>query len=228
MTVRSIYFWYYSHWNVTSCSLDVRLAFSRRTYNFFEPESFSEITNVTLIKEDNGVSEQTFTVRVVPLDYEFSSYYDGSGEFASGSGFSSPMVASQQFPTTVVFPPNLQAVPVEFHLLPDDQLEGLEYFALQIAIAEEGSPIYRRSAYSQSAMINIFDNECKFAFRDYWHCVMAVYFCWCVVVNVGFARDNYTVNEGSNDFEVCIGIFTSLPTSARNFVVPTVTENGGK
>lgn len=137
------------------------IGFRLTEYAFQEPSTPIRIRNVTLIKEDSRTSEQTFTVFV-----NFSDPGNGvspaSLQQESGQVESSDYVVTTpgRAAITKQFLPNQQEITIEFTLLPDNILEGVEGFraTVQSAVSSPTFQLPVSNAFP-STLIKINDSE---------------------------------------------------------------------
>ena len=132
--------------------------------------------SLTLIKEDNRVSEQTFGV-MISLDESGPGVRPASLQQNDQQVDDFDYVLGRPGSTSIVriFEPNATEVRVSISLFPDDTPEGLEGFRMSIAslgrpygyfqlpVATPGSLPGNSVAYA-STEIRIFDNDCKHGF----------------------------------------------------------------
>ena len=119
------------------------------------------ITNVTLVKEDGRVSEQTFDVGITVSNPQMLSpatleSFDPSINFDYTLG-----IPEQTF-IVLQFLPNQQSITFEFYLNSDEVPEGTEAFQAS-STPVEGFPEFQApitTAYP-STEIQIIDNDCK-------------------------------------------------------------------
>ena len=145
--------------NYCSSYIAIRIGFQLDCYTYFEPKGVALITNVTIVKEANGISEQQYSVGVtvsspttgvnpatlntdeVPGDYDL--------------GF--PGVSFRQLP----FPANRQEITFTFFLFGDETAEGTEAFRAIISTVE-GTPTFQDpNIASLTTMIKIMDDDGK-------------------------------------------------------------------
>ena len=150
--------WYYYIDIVFHFVAVVRIGFSRALYTYYEPESDTVITNVTIVKESNQSTEQQYSVGVtvsslttgVPATLESITE---TGDYSLGI----PGVSFRQIP----FPSNQQEIPFLFQLHGDEIAEGTEAFRAIISTVE-GTPTFQDPiTASPTAIIRILDNDCK-------------------------------------------------------------------
>lgn len=138
-------------------------------YEFVEPE-FETMFNVTLIRDDNRLSEQTFRVGIEVSDPT------GLVRPATPQMTASDTSYDYRVSTTigqtffmVDFPPDLQSIPFTFFLNSDEVPEELEAFqASSTAVVGFPSffpPLPSSNTAFQSTQIQIIDDDCKFFFQ---------------------------------------------------------------
>ena len=139
-------------------------------YDYFEPNTRTLIENVTLIKEDNRVSEQTFGISIT-----FGS--PGAGiraatlQETAGQTTNFDYVVSSPGVNRITrsFFPFQSEITLTFFLQPDELPEGTEGF--RPTIASEGfpfpnfqlpllNPLPAIPAF-QNTLVRILDNDCK-------------------------------------------------------------------
>lgn len=144
----------------------IRIGFAQLIYTFLEPDFQLLVTEVTLIKEDDTISEQTFGVIVsvsnptsTPSASLESTDNATSFDYSLGSG-----------DTELRFPPNHQSIMFTFFLTPDDLPEGTEGFQASSTSASSSTfPTFQSPLNSDipdpraflSTEIQIIDNDCK-------------------------------------------------------------------
>ncbi len=149
----------------------IRIGFQLERYDYFEPEfAQTRFENVTLIKENNRVSEQTFGVQISfdpgqginPATLQPLGQVDGFDYVISSPGVNS---------ITLPFRPDQSAITVTIDLFPDDLAEGTEGF--QTSIGSAGAPFATFQLPSTTTtprpmppafpdtLIRILDTDCK-------------------------------------------------------------------
>ena len=142
---------------------DIRIGFALDVYEYFEPSSETMFTNVTLLKENNRVSEQTFRVGIVAsdptsvrpatLETRHSYIYD----YRVGS-------VGQTFILRDLIP-SQQTTAVAFFLNSDDIPEGTEGFVLTSEVdTYNGHPAFlpplpTSTTAFQSTTVQIIDDD---------------------------------------------------------------------
>ena len=140
----------------------IRIGFARNVYTYYEPDFETSITNVTLIKEANQLTEQLYSVGVTlssptavganPATLESIITELGDYTIFGGAG-----VRFRMLP----FFPDQQGISFVFTLLNDELAEGTEAFQATISTVE-GTPTFRDPIIaSRTTTIRILDNDCK-------------------------------------------------------------------
>ena len=150
--------------------LALQIGFRLPQYDYFEPNEQTQFENVTLIREDNRQTEQTFAVSISlsdsgagvrPATFQSSlaNQLTGFDYFLYGA----PGITS----ITINFSPTNSGIIIPFTLLPDELPEGTEGFRL--SIASLGNPNFQLPvenpesdvpAYTNT-LIHILDNDSK-------------------------------------------------------------------
>ena len=147
----------------------LRIGFQLPQYDYFEPDSQVLITNVTLIKEDNRMSEQTFAVSLLFGDPDAPTR-PATLQQSSESSFDYLVSNPGESSITVEFAPEQTEVSVTFFLFPDDFPEGTEGFSINVTSQgdifpnfqlPETTPRTRIPAFA-STLVRILDTDRKF------------------------------------------------------------------
>ena len=121
------------------------------------------ITNVTLVKEDNRVSEQTFGVGITVSNPQNLSpaTLETDDNFISGMYDYSLGTSGDTF-TVLNFLPNQQSITFDFLLNSDEVPEGIEAFRAS-STPVVGFPTFQAPITTAfpSTEIQIIDNDCK-------------------------------------------------------------------
>ncbi len=151
----------------------VRIGFQLEQYDYFEPEIVqTQFENVTLIKEDNRVSEQTFGIQITfddpgqginPATLQQLGKVDGFDYVINNPGVNV---------MTLAFRPDQSAITIRLSLFPDELAEGSEGFRAGIGSAaapfttfQLPSPTTRPRPMPPAfpdTLIRILDTDCKF------------------------------------------------------------------
>ena len=117
----------------------LRIGFKLPLYNFSEPNTRTLIENVTLIKEDNRSTEQTFGITIM---------FDDPGAGVRSASIQQNANQTDNFDYVVDVPgndeislsfgPDDSEINIAFSLQPDELLEGIESF--RVIISSQGSP----------------------------------------------------------------------------------------
>ncbi len=145
----------------------IRIGFEYSSYSFEEPDRSTSYT-ISLIKENQRLTEQTFEVLLISfsgtgLDISSGDSYSGSGD--SGSGDSEP---GDTFDDTteretyrLTFFPSDQRLMYSFEEYPDDDPEDMEGY--QIICRTTRTPSFQPPITSFSiTRIHIENDDCKF------------------------------------------------------------------
>ena len=137
----------------------IRIGFAWEMYTYYEPQFEILITNVTIIKEANQLTEQLYTVGVIvstpttglnPATLE--TLEERGGDYTLGGGGS-----FQQLP----FLSDEQEIRFTFDLFGDETAEGTEGFRAIISTVE-GTPKFQDPTIaSLTTTIRILDDDCK-------------------------------------------------------------------
>ena len=141
--------------------LAIQIGFQQSTYTFMEPMELTLIEDITLIRENGILSEQTFGVSI-------------SASFAAGVNSEEMFNIDYAFDDagnnslSLLFQPNVSEISVPFTLFPDDLFEGTEGFSLAIASQEADFPTFQLPAMSimgtafANTQVQILDNDSEF------------------------------------------------------------------
>ena len=156
--------------NITQChNLAIRIGFELPVYIYTEPPLETEIneffvsptgsaTNgpIYFIKENNGISEQTFVVNIQLGDA------GGSNAQPASLGEDYRQVGPN---TAILFPPNESRVVFRFVLLADTLTEGTEVFMARISSSGEfQNTFFPPISLSSEIFIMIEDDDREFCF----------------------------------------------------------------
>ena len=121
------------------------------------------INNVTLVKEDGRVSEQTFGVGITVSNPQMLSPATLEPLSDEGVNFDYTLGTPGQTFTVIEFLPNQQSITFEFFLNSDELPEGTEAFQAS-STPVEGFPTFQAPITTAfpSTEIQIIDNDCKF------------------------------------------------------------------
>ena len=143
------------------CLTAIRIGYSLEVYQYFEPDFLMYINDVTLVKEDGRVSEQTFGVGITvsnPHMLTPATLEDDD----TGINFDYTLGIPGQTFTVLQFLPNQQSIRFDFFLNSDEFPEGTEAFQAS-STPVEGFPTFQApitTAFA-STEIQIIDNDCK-------------------------------------------------------------------
>ena len=143
------------------CLTAIRIGYALEVYQYFEPDSLMLITNVTLVKEDNRVSEQTFGVNITVSDPQMLSPATLRTDNTSTNYDYSLGIRGQTF-QVLQFLPSQQSITFNFLLNSDEVPEGTEAFQAS-STPVEGFPTFQAPITTAfpSTEIQILDNDCK-------------------------------------------------------------------
>lgn len=120
---------------------DIRIGFAQEVYEYFEPSSEVLFNNVTLVKEDSRVSEQTFRIGIEVSDP--ASVRPATLETQHSHSYDYHVGAYGQTFILRDFLPLQQTVLVAFTLNADDIPEGTEGFQLTSEVnRHNGNPAF--------------------------------------------------------------------------------------
>ena len=143
------------------CLTGIRIGYAQEVYQYFEPDFLIVITNVTLVKEDGRVSEQTFGVGITVSNPQMLTPATLES-FDFSINFDYALSTPEQTFTVLNFFPSQQSVTFQFFLNGDELPEGTEAFQAS-STPVEGFPIFQApitTAFA-STEIQIIDNDCK-------------------------------------------------------------------
>ena len=143
------------------CLTAIRIGYALEVYQYFEPDSLMLITNVTLVKEDGRVSEQTFGVGITVSNPQMLSPATLETDDTM-INFDYTLGTLGQTFEILQFLPNQQSITFEFFLNSDELPEGIEAFQAS-STPVEGFPTFQASITTAfpSTEIQIIDNDCK-------------------------------------------------------------------
>ena len=143
--------------------LVIRIGFQFETYTFLEPDVRTLIQEVTLVKEDNRITEQTHAVIITFTDQSAVREQTSLTSFDYGLEGGNDTNTQQN-----IFPPQSQNISIYFFLNPDDSPEGTESFQVSLR-SDLGFPAFENPLnLSTNAQIIILDNDCKcYAHNNY-------------------------------------------------------------
>ena len=139
----------------------IRIGYAQEVYQYFEPDFPFYINNVTLVKEDNRVSEQTFGVGITVSNPQMLSPATLEPDATTINFDYTLGVPGQKF-TVLNFLPNQQSITFNFFLNNDDLPEETEAFQAS-STSVEGFPPFQAPLTTSfpSTEIQIIDNDCK-------------------------------------------------------------------
>lgn len=117
----------------------IRIGFKFEQYNFFEPKLIPvTFRNVTIIRENNRLSEQTFGVQITFGDPDSELSAATLQQIGQNSGYDYVLDVPGNDHLNLSFYPNQSEISVAFSLQPDNVVEGIEGFRAQIS--SQGNP----------------------------------------------------------------------------------------
>ena len=135
----------------------------QQSYNFQEPNHRRLFRNVTLIKEDNSITEQTYSV-AINVNSSGIGLQAATLQSVNGINYDYSIGPPGIVFTIIDFPPELQNITFPFFLNHDTLPEGTETFQAS-AVANNGYPIFETPTnLFANTLINIMDNDGKFFF----------------------------------------------------------------
>ena len=152
---------YYSCFHVIIIIIDIRIGYALEVYRYFEPDFLTFINNITLVKEDGRVSEQTFGVGITVSNPQMLSPATLEPDDTT-INFDYTLGCPRQTFTVLQFLPNQQSITFEFFLNGDGLPEGTEAFQAS-STPVEGFPTFQAPITTAFAAteIQIIDNDCK-------------------------------------------------------------------
>ena len=175
---------------------------------------------MTLIKEDNRITEQTYSL-TINVNSSSMGLQAATLESVDGISYDYSIGPPGIVFTVINFPPGSQNITFLFFLNHDELPELTETFQASVR-ANNGYPTFDTPTnLFLNTLINIIDNDdgkfpsfpSHFSFHK---------FCCFLAVIIGFEQLQYTVNETSGTVEVCIAITNPPPN--ENLVFEIVTE----
>ena len=167
------------------------IGFKEEFYTYTEPERWTLISNVTLVKENNRQSKQTFSVAVGISSPNLEDVSLATARVGGKLNDYDIAGAPNGF-LTFLFPPTLQRTSYFFPLNPDDVAEGTEVF-LALSTPIEGSITYMIAGLSssifRSVRVVIEDDDRKHC-GDVFYCIL--YEIYCFYTSTVFYH--YTIN----------------------------------
>lgn len=117
----------------------LRIGFQLKVYNFYEPnDTNSSYGNVTLIKEDDRISEQTFGIRIIVGNPGRATNLATLQEVGQEDGFDYAIFSPANGSITLLFYPNQSEITFMISVVSDDLIEGTEGF--RASVASQGAP----------------------------------------------------------------------------------------
>ena len=142
--------------------LALQIGFANQSYNFTEPIHRQLIRDVVILKENNVVTEQTYSVIITPSNPADPRLNAATIEtFDGGIHDYSLGLPGQTFGQSDIGPDE-QSIIISFFLNGDQSPEGVESFQLTIT-PSEGFPTYiSPTTLFTTTLINIIDDDGKF------------------------------------------------------------------
>ena len=142
--------------------LDLQIGFVNQSYNFTEPRGRRVITDVVIMKENNVVTEQTYSVIITPSTPADPRLNAATLEPVGGGIHDYSLGNPGQTFVDSYIGPDVQSRIFNFILNGDQSPEGVESFQLTIT-PSEGFPTYRSpTTLFTTTLINIIDDDGKF------------------------------------------------------------------
>ena len=143
------------------CLTAIRIGYALEVYQYFEPDSLMFTNNVTLVKEDGRVSEQTFGVGITVSNPQMLSPATLEDDNTDINFDYTLGIPGQAF-TIIQFLPNQQSITFVFFLNSDEVPEGTEAFQAS-STPLEGFPTFQAPITTAfpSTEIQIIDDDCK-------------------------------------------------------------------
>ena len=141
----------------------LQIGFLQQSYNFTEPTRRRLFMDVIIQKENNVITEQTYTAVITtstPTDPHLNA---ATPEPLGGGGnYDYSLGTAGQYFITREFCPDVQSITFNFFLNGDTFPEGVESFQATIT-SSEGFPTYRSpTTLFTTTLINIIDDDSKF------------------------------------------------------------------
>ena len=172
-----------------------------QSYNFTEPRGRQLITDMVILKENNVVTEQTYSV-VITTSTPADPHLNAATLEPVGGGIHDYSLGTPgQTYSIIEINPDVQSIRFNFFLNGDQSPEGVESF--QATIIPKGFPTYRSpTTLFTTTLINIIDDDGKFKIISLCNCQHNM-----------FSTSHFTIFPGSVPTTVCTTPVTSLPTS---------------
>ena len=136
--------------------LDVYIGFNSSLLEVIEPDE-TEKFNIFLVKENNVVSEQTFSLTLTFTTESGLRPATINGSSAVKYDYGIKFYESN----TILFPSNVEWIPITFFVTSDDEPEGLEGFKVNFAANDVNYPRFQSSINRAFIVVHIIDNDCK-------------------------------------------------------------------
>ena len=134
--------------------LAIAIGFEETQYTFIEPP-FTKSFHVSLVKEDNRISEQTFQV-LVQVSNSTNPFQ------AASEGEDYQTMATLH----LIFPPNQQFISKEFRLLPNEDIEENEAFRLILSSVGHPSFLTNSTSLYNETLVVINDAQSKSVLKN--------------------------------------------------------------
>ena len=143
-------------------NIALQIGFQLQSYNFTEPRGKRVIFDVIILKENNAVTEQTYSVIITPSTPANPLLNPATLEPAGGGIYDYSLGTGGQTFTLQDFEPDQQSVTFPFILNGDTFSEELEAFQATIT-PNVGFPTYGNpTTLFTTTLINIIDDDSKF------------------------------------------------------------------
>ncbi len=146
---------------------DIQIGFALERYDYFEPDSEQFFMNVTLVREGNRLSEQTFAVGITVAD-PVSGVAATLETDDTGNSYDYRLggAAGVQF-RSIFFPAAAPNITFNFLINTDDLPEGTESFRALSSVdqSDQRIPAFMTPILGLAFVnteIRILDNDCKF------------------------------------------------------------------
>ena len=190
-----------------------------QSYNFTESRRRRLTTDVVILKENNVVTEQTYSVVITPSTPADPRLNAATIEPVGGGIYDYSLGQAGQTFSVQDIEPDQQSVIFPFILNSDTFPEGLEAFQATIT-PSEGFPTYRSpTTLFTSTLINIIDDDSKFKAIIFNPFYLSLLF---IVTVIGFELSEYFVSETEGPVEICVNV--TNPPATIDLVFTIITE----
>ena len=180
------------------------------------------ITDVILLKENNAVTEQTYSVIITPSTPANPRLNPATPEPVGGGIYDYSLGSAGQTFVQQDIEPNQQSVIFPFILIGDTFPEGIESFQATIT-PSGGFPTYGNpTTLFNTTLINIIDDDGKSRAIIIFMTLSISFLLIFLVAVVGFERPEYFVNETEGFVEICVNV--TNPPATVDLVFTIFTE----